>query len=101
MEARLSLDSTGTVSGSASAAAASTPTTSACASVPRPAGRRRPHGGDDLGVAGAAAEVAGQRLDDLLLGGPGGAPQQGGGADQQPGGAEAALDGAVVDEGPL
>ena len=59
---------------------------------------RRPHGVEDLRVAGAAAEVARERLADLVVGRVRDAPQQVGGRDDEPGRAEAALHGARVDE---
>ena len=56
------------------------------------------HGLDDLLVARAAAQVAGQRLADLGVVRVGVAGQQVVGRDQQPGRAEAALHRAGVDE---
>src|ERR671931_466844 len=56
------------------------------------------HGVEDLLVAGAAAQVAGQRLADLGVAGARAAPQQVVGGDDQAGGAESALHCAGLDE---
>ena len=70
--------------------------------------RRRPRsragvedGGDDLAVAGAAAEHAAERVHDLGLGRARRARQQGGRRHQHAGRADAALGGAVAQEGGL
>ena len=63
-----------------------------------PARRRQPDRVEDLLVAGAAAEVPGERLADLVLARVGRALEQRGGRDDQPGRAEAALHRARVDE---
>ena len=60
--------------------------------------RRQPHGVQDLLVPRAAAEVAGQRLADLGVGGVRLPGQQVVGLHQQPGGAEAALHRPRLDE---
>ncbi len=60
--------------------------------------RGQPHGVEDLRVAGAAAEVAGERLADLVVRRVRAAPQQIGRRDDEPGRAEAALHRACVDE---
>src|SRR5581483_8041266 len=57
-----------------------------------------PHGVDDLHVARAAAEVAGERLADLVVRRARVAAQQVDGRDDEAGRAEAALHGAGVDE---
>src|SRR6266581_4915688 len=66
----------------------------------RPA-RRQLDGVDDLGVPGAAADVAGQRLADLEDARLWHAPQQVVRRHHQARSAEAALDGATLDEGLL
>ena len=60
--------------------------------------RRGAHGVEDLRVPGAAAEVAGERLADLVVRRMRAAPQEVGGRDDEPRRAEAALHGARVDE---
>ncbi len=60
--------------------------------------RGEPHGVEDLRVAGAAAEVAGERLADLVVRRARGAPEQIDGRDDEARRAEAALHGARVDE---
>ena len=60
--------------------------------------RRQPDRVEDLLVARAAAEVAGQRLADLVVGRARHAGEQVGGRDDEPGRAEAALDRARLDE---
>src|SRR5690242_1010753 len=56
---------------------------------------------DDLGVAGAAAEVAGESVLDLVAGGGGGVRQEGGAGDEEAGRAVAALRRATLGEGQL
>src|SRR5215218_132254 len=63
-----------------------------------PPTHRQPDRGEHLLVPGAAAEVAGQGLADLGVGGGGVAGEQVVGGDDQAGGAEAALDRAGFDE---
>ena len=58
----------------------------------------QPHGVEDLRVAGAATEVARQRLADLVVARVGAARKQVDRRDDEPRRAEAALDGACVDE---
>jgi hypothetical protein len=58
-------------------------------------------GGEDTGIAAAAAEAAVEGLDDLGVGGAGGAIEEGGGAEGHAAGAVAALHGAFVEEGLL
>src|SRR5690606_4570491 len=60
---------------------------------------RLPYGGDDALVAGAPAEVAGQRHADVTLGQPAAGGEQLVRRHQHPGGAEPALQGVVVGEG--
>src|SRR5215218_547402 len=84
--------------------------TNAAASAPSP-GSSRPvvlqdlggaeDRGDDVLVAGAAAEVAPDGLAGLLLGGVGVVAQVGGDGGDEPGGAEAALQAVAVLEGLL
>src|SRR5215831_13978624 len=57
--------------------------------------------GQHLGVAGASAQVAGDAVSDLLLGGVGGLGEDGGGGHEDTGNAESALGHAVADEGVL
>src|SRR5215217_350009 len=63
-----------------------------------PPTHRQPDRGQHLLVPRAAAEVAGQGLPDLRVGGGGVAGEEVVGGDDQAGGAEAALDGAGFDE---